>query len=181
MPYTKTSWKDRIVERPLTFSMQNNADGTVTLIPSEGTIIATGTPITATGLNNLEKQYDEATAFVNEAISNLPGTDFITPTLLNGWVANSPSLYPTKFWKDKDGMVHYRLWLKDGASALNVVILFFPVGYRPGGNESEWGRNDSTTSPQFLYHVATNGELKILRAFTAGASIILTGSFKAVN
>jgi hypothetical protein len=54
MPYNKRVWQDRTVERPLTYTMQNNADGTVTLIPSEGSIITTGTPITADNLNNME-------------------------------------------------------------------------------------------------------------------------------
>jgi len=62
MPYTKKVWTDRTVERPLTFIMQNNTDGTITLIPSEGDIITTGTPITATNLNAIETQYDNAMA-----------------------------------------------------------------------------------------------------------------------
>lgn len=64
MPYTKTDWKDRVVEKPLTFTMQDNGDGTTTLIPTEGTIIDPGTPITATALNNLEIQHDEALNWV---------------------------------------------------------------------------------------------------------------------
>lgn len=54
MAYNKRVWTDRTVERPLTFTLQTNPDGTTTLIPSEGTIITTGTPITAANLNNLE-------------------------------------------------------------------------------------------------------------------------------
>lgn len=54
MPYSKTTWADRSVEKPLTFTLQNNADGTTTLIPAEGTIVAPGTPITSTLLNNME-------------------------------------------------------------------------------------------------------------------------------
>ena len=62
MTYTKNTWTDRSVERPLTFTMQTNADGSTTLIPSEGTIVTPGTPITADKLNNLETQYDQAYA-----------------------------------------------------------------------------------------------------------------------
>lgn len=54
MPYEKTVWSERIVERPLTFVMQENQDGTITLIPSEGTVVQSGTPITADNLNKLE-------------------------------------------------------------------------------------------------------------------------------
>ncbi len=44
-------WVDRKVERPNTFVMQNNSDGTVTLIPNPGTIQQTGTPLNAENLN----------------------------------------------------------------------------------------------------------------------------------
>lgn len=54
MPYSKTTWKDRSVEKPLTFTMVNNPDGTITLTPSEGTIVEPGTAITSALLNNME-------------------------------------------------------------------------------------------------------------------------------
>jgi hypothetical protein len=54
LPYSKTTWTDRSVEKPLTFTMQTNADGTITLIPAEGTIVAPGTAITSALLNNME-------------------------------------------------------------------------------------------------------------------------------
>ena len=47
-------WQDRIVERPRTFTLQNNADGTITLIPAPGTIVQAGTPVNAGGLNGIE-------------------------------------------------------------------------------------------------------------------------------
>jgi hypothetical protein len=65
MTYNKTDWKDRVVETPLTFTMQNNPDGTVTLIPAEGQIIEAGTSINAVNMNNLERQYEEAVGYIN--------------------------------------------------------------------------------------------------------------------
>lgn len=59
MPYSKTVWADRVVERPMTFTLQNNGDGTTTLISAEGTILDAGTPITSANLNKLETQYEE--------------------------------------------------------------------------------------------------------------------------
>jgi len=53
--YVKTTWTDRIVQKPLTYTQQNNGDGTTTLIPAEGTITQSGTPITASALNNMEQ------------------------------------------------------------------------------------------------------------------------------
>jgi Chaperone of endosialidase len=60
MTYAKTTWTDRIVQNPLTFTQQTNADGTITLIPAEGTVTQAGTPITADALNNMENGIADA-------------------------------------------------------------------------------------------------------------------------
>lgn len=60
MAYTPTNWKNRTIEKPNTFRMQNNPDGTVTLIPVTGTVIESGTPVNAANLNNLEDGVFEA-------------------------------------------------------------------------------------------------------------------------
>ena len=54
MEYIKTTWKDRLVERPNTFEVQENPDGTITLIPTPGTVTQAGTPVNATNLNKIE-------------------------------------------------------------------------------------------------------------------------------
>jgi len=59
MAYNKNTWTDRVVERPMTFKMQQNTDGTVTLIPSEGKVIQSGSAISANKMNNLESQYEK--------------------------------------------------------------------------------------------------------------------------
>lgn len=55
MPYVPTNWVNREVEKPRTYILQNNGDGTTTLIPAEGDIINWGTPIIAENLNNMEE------------------------------------------------------------------------------------------------------------------------------
>jgi uncharacterized protein YciI len=55
MAYEPTVWKNRVVERPLTFNMVNNPDGTVTLVPAPGVIVEPGTPVNAVNLNKLEQ------------------------------------------------------------------------------------------------------------------------------
>lgn len=54
MAYTKTVWKDRVIQRPNTFNLQNNADGTITLIPVPGTVTEAGTLVNAANLNKIE-------------------------------------------------------------------------------------------------------------------------------
>lgn len=55
MAYDPTVWEDRVVERPRTYQIQNNPDGTITLIPAPGQVYEEGTPVNATNLNKLEQ------------------------------------------------------------------------------------------------------------------------------
>lgn len=54
MSYVKTVWKDRVVEKPRTFTITNNGDGTSTLTPAPGAITEAGTPVVAAELNRIE-------------------------------------------------------------------------------------------------------------------------------
>lgn len=54
MAYSKTTWKNRVVQNPQTYLQQQNTDGTVTLIPKEGTVTEAGTPVNAVNMNNIE-------------------------------------------------------------------------------------------------------------------------------
>lgn len=56
MAYNRTTWENREVEKPRTFTMANNPDGTITLTPAEGTIVNAGTPIIAENMNKIEEQ-----------------------------------------------------------------------------------------------------------------------------
>ncbi|MBC8588103.1 hypothetical protein [Paratissierella segnis] len=55
MAYEPTIWKDRAVEKPKTYTIQDNGDGTVTLIPMPGIVTEEGTPVNANNLNKLEQ------------------------------------------------------------------------------------------------------------------------------
>lgn len=63
MPYTSTLWTNREVERPRTYTLQANGDGTTTLIPAEGNILSAGTPITAENMNNIEEYLVELSQY----------------------------------------------------------------------------------------------------------------------
>jgi hypothetical protein len=56
MAYIPTDWENREVERPRTYIMTDNPDGTVTLTPSEGQVFSAGTPLDASNLNKMEQQ-----------------------------------------------------------------------------------------------------------------------------
>lgn len=72
-PYLKTEWIDRVVEKPNTFTMVENSDGTITLIPAPGQVIERGTPLNADNLNKIEnclKFHDGLLANVGDWWSN---------------------------------------------------------------------------------------------------------------
>lgn len=59
MSYTKNVWVDQVVERPKTYEMTNNADGSVTLIDSFGLVSVLGTPVNADNMNHIEEGIEE--------------------------------------------------------------------------------------------------------------------------
>lgn len=69
MSYVKTSWKDRVVERPNTYTMTDNGNGTVTLTPVPGQIIERGTPLNAENLNKIEDAIVETNAQLSQVNS----------------------------------------------------------------------------------------------------------------
>jgi hypothetical protein len=54
LAYNKTIWTNREVERPNTYNLVDNGDGTTTLIKAEGNILSEGTPIVASNMNKIE-------------------------------------------------------------------------------------------------------------------------------
>lgn len=105
-------WKDRKVERPNTYNIQNNIDGTITLIPVPGTIYETGTPLNAENLNALGSQLEENTNLINNY-----------KTIRNGKI-NLPISLPFSIFKnDSKYTTDFDIYkLNDWSGALEVYI-----------------------------------------------------------
>ena len=54
MAYIKNIWENQDVERPKTYEVTDNPDGSITLTDSFGTITKAGTPVNATNMNHIE-------------------------------------------------------------------------------------------------------------------------------
>lgn len=67
MSYEKINFKNREVEKPLTFKKHQNDDGTITLEPKPGTIVEEGTPLLADHFNHM----DDGIYKAHEEIDNL--------------------------------------------------------------------------------------------------------------
>lgn len=111
MSYEPTVWKDRIVERPRTFQVQNNPDGTITLIPAPGTVVQEGTPVNATNLNKLEQGLASHTAEIatQENLGHVK-VDGETITASNGIISAQTQIVDTVTndkwkWGMEDGIV----------------------------------------------------------------------------
>lgn len=52
--YQITNWQDHVVERPRTYTVVDNGDGSKTYTPAPGATLQQGTPMSATNLNKLE-------------------------------------------------------------------------------------------------------------------------------
>lgn len=74
MAYEKTVWKDHVVERPKTYRMVENADGTVTLVPETGQVIQQGTALNAENLNHIEDTLAEHDETLGKRLPTSGGT-----------------------------------------------------------------------------------------------------------
>ena len=83
---TMPVWKDRRVERPNTYNIQTNIDGTITLIPVPGTVYEPGTPLNAHNLNQINKSLDEITLLINYKVMNITSIN-------TGTIATIPTDY----------------------------------------------------------------------------------------
>lgn len=76
--YTKINWQDHIVERPRTYTIMHNQDGTITLTPVPGTIVQQGTAMSAANFNHMEngiaQALSKALSFTDEQIESIVNT-----------------------------------------------------------------------------------------------------------
>lgn len=68
MTFIKTNWQDRIIERPNTYNIEDNIDGSITLTPVTGIVTQEGTPLNANNLNTME---DRIASSLEENKNNL--------------------------------------------------------------------------------------------------------------
>lgn len=140
MEYIKTTWKDRLVERPNTFEVQENPDGTITLIPTPGTVTQAGTPVNATNLNKIEDGIatleTNVTTHLAEDVSDVDGvhglkieTGTFAPTISGSTTAGSPEYGVRHGSYYKIGnLVHCDVFVKvtDLGGASGAILISLP-------------------------------------------------------
>ncbi|WP_291581411.1 hypothetical protein [Clostridium sp. UBA6640] len=126
MAYVKTYWKNRIVERPKTFRQQENADGTVTLIPEEGQIIEPGTPVKAESMNNIENGIEALESQMAEIMTKMGYYDDF------GIVKDTRRIWTERQWKRKDGTLYMRSNLTNPDANGNYRTMIWKI-YKENG------------------------------------------------
>lgn len=122
MAYEPTNWENREVERPRTYIMTDNADGTITLTPSEGSVFVAGTPLDAVNLNKMETQIaandaNKASKAGDTFTGPVTGTVINATTALQEAGVNLSTLYQPK--GDYAPTGQYPTW---SASSTGVIV-----------------------------------------------------------
>lgn len=126
MAYTPTNWEDRVVDNPRTYDVQNNPDGTITLIPKPGVVHQSGTPVNASNMNNIEEGISEKVSKSGDTMTDdLRIYGGVYPSKADATSSAAPDTYPP-------GMSMIRL---DGGTAngwpvnYGVVVTFVASSY----------------------------------------------------
>lgn len=153
MAYIKQIWEDRIVEKPMTYTMTTNEDGTVTLTPVPGTITKEGSKVNAERLNHMEE------GIYNAAISGGSDVVFIGDT--------EPTNEQTKLWVEDDMLDNIgseiKSYTKDNIQVVKfddgTMIMYFVINVsvsdtsprQQGGLTYYSGYNEITLPEEFYY------------------------------
>lgn len=114
MAFEPILWKDRQIERPNTFRMKTNPDGTITLVPVPGTVFQQGTALSAQTLNLMQDKIKQefntvATQLAENVKLIISKTE---PTIINN----------NTFWLEDKGDAPFQgIGSGDGISVANAV------------------------------------------------------------
>jgi hypothetical protein len=131
MTYTKTDWKDHIIEFPNRYTQTAGANGTIVLTKSEGNIVQAGTPVSASNLNNqefgiFENRENEATLF-QEVMQVKRDVDDNKAEIGTTTLTNSLE-YPFNNSLKTVAIVEKRNTIRDYEVSIDVVSSDGPVG-----------------------------------------------------
>jgi hypothetical protein len=91
MAYVKNIWVDQDVERPKTYEVTNNQDGSITLTDSFGLVTELGTPVNAANMNHIEDGLVDTDVTKYNATTTYNAGEWVT-----GVVDNEKGIYASK-------------------------------------------------------------------------------------
>lgn len=109
-------WIDRIVQFPKRFYLQNNNDGTVTLLDASGTVAEAGTPVTAGHLNAMRSAILQAAPV--SAVMH-----FASATAPDGWLLCDGSAVSRATYADLFAAIGILYGAGNGSTTFNLPDL----------------------------------------------------------
>ncbi len=105
--YEKINFKDRIVEKPNTYTVQTNDDGTVTLVPAFGNVLQEGTIINSKNMDHIEEGIKRLSnkVYIKDNFAVLEGTITMPEKNDSNLLGNVTFNYPTGFTKDNSALI----------------------------------------------------------------------------
>lgn len=91
MSYTKNTWVDQDVERPKTYEVTNNQDGSITLTDSFGLVTELGTPVNAANMNHIEDGIANSADIDLSNLSNDGEKHFLNKTQITNCILEAPN------------------------------------------------------------------------------------------
>ena len=118
MAYTKQTWVDRKVEKPLTFLTTINADGSMTLTPYPGVVEQEGTQLSADRFNHIENGLSNVDTRLS-AIEFAPGNWTPILTTLEGKAPTMEYLIQRGTYKKIGKLVYLSFYIRGKITKLN--------------------------------------------------------------
>lgn len=118
MAYTKQTWVDRKVEKPLTFLTTINADGSMTLTPYPGVVEQEGTQLSADRFNHIENGLSNVDTRLS-AIEFAPGNWTPVLTTLEGKAPTMEYLIQRGTYKKIGKLVYLSFYIRGKITKLN--------------------------------------------------------------
>lgn len=118
MAYTKQTWVDRKVEKPLTFLTTINADGSMTLTPYPGVVEQEGTQLSADRFNHIENGLSNVDTRLS-AIEFVSGNWTPILTTLEGKAPTMEYLIQRGTYKKIGKLVYLSFYIRGKITKLN--------------------------------------------------------------
>lgn len=111
--YEKINFKDRIVEKPNTYTVQTNDDGTVTLVPAFGNVLQEGTIINSKNMDHIEEGIKQLSnkVYIKDNFAVLTGNVSVE----GGKVSGEEIKLPTGFTSNNSFIIGFK-WNEGNAS-----------------------------------------------------------------
>lgn len=145
MGYKRIGWKDHVVQRPRTYRVEENSDGSKTMIPEPGAVLQQGTPQSARNFGMMDAGLQAVSVAFDELLTIVQAQTRDTDELrdkLNKFIAASMVIksvsYTRRKFTNSEGKSEcdFTFTVKTDAAALFLKI----------GNRSAYSTEKSTVS-----------------------------------